>query len=240
MGNYYYKKTKPFNTRLLLRSMSLLVFGIGLLGMLYVFFPLLSWQLYFVPVFAASEIASPIPKATMVNTNTIQSLLANSLSGIDYNNVQNWFPTYNANITTRPKVTNYTLSIPKLHIKDAAVSTIDNDLDKHLVNYGGTALPPDNGNAVIFGHSTLPQLFNPSNYKAIFATAHTLTVGDEIVVRVSDIVYTYKIFSITVVDPTDTSVLAQSFDNAYLTIVTCTPPGTTWKRLIIRSRIEKV
>jgi sortase A len=240
MSNYYYTKKKPWNIRRMLRFISLAVFGIGLLGMLYIFFPLISWQIYFVPVFAASEVASPIPKTTMVSSNTIGSLLSNSISNVDYSDIHNWFPTYNTNLTTKPKVTSYTISIPKIKIKNAAVSTIDNDLDNHLINYGGTAIPPENGNAVIFGHSTLPQLFNPSNYKTIFATAHTLQVGDEIIVHVADIVYTYKIFSITVVDPSDTSVLAQNYDNAYLTIVTCTPPGTTWKRLIIRSRVEKI
>ncbi|MBP9719099.1 MAG: sortase [Candidatus Levybacteria bacterium] len=240
MNRYYYKKNKPLNIRFLLRIASLSVFAIGFVGMFYIFFPLISWQLYFAPVFAASNVASPIPKTVMVTPNTVQSLLASTFSGIDYNNIQNWFPTYNANLATKPKATSYTLSIPKLHIKDADVSTIDNELDKHLINYGGTALPPDNGNAVIFGHSSLPQLFDPQNYKTIFATAHTLQIGDEIIVTVSDIKYTYKIFSIIIVDPADTAALAQNYDNAYLTIVTCTPPGTTWKRLIIKSRIEKL
>jgi len=240
MNKYYYTKTKQTNVRAVFRTMSLIVFGIGLLGMAYIFFPLLSWQLYFVPVFAAGNLASPIPKTTIVTPSTIQSLLANSISNVDYSNAANWFPTYNTNLTTSPKATSYTISIPKIKIKDATVSTIDNDLDKHLINYGGTALPPEKGNAVIFGHSTLPQLFDPKNYRTIFATAHTLTVGDEMIVRVSDISYTYKIFNISVVDPSDTSVLAQNYDDGYMTLVTCTPPGTTWKRLIIKSRIEKI
>lgn len=241
MSNYYYtKKGKAFNIRFLLRCLSLSAFGLGLLGIGYIFFPLVSWQLYFVPAFAASNIASPIPKSNLVTPRTIQTLLTNSISTIDYSNAQNWFPTYNATIASAPKATSYTISIPKIGIKKAAVSTIDNDLDKHLINYGGTALPPEKGNAVIFGHSTLPQLFDPKNYRTIFATAHTLQVGDEMIVRVSDVSYTYKIFTISVVDPSDTSVLAQNYDDAYLTLVTCTPPGTTWKRLIIKSRIEKI
>lgn len=240
MNNYHYIKAKQTNFRVILRGLSLFVFGIGLVGVLYILFPLISWQIYFIPVFAASNVASPIPKTNIVSPATMQSLLANSLSGINYSNPQNWFPTYNTDISSKPKATSYTLSVPKLHIKDAVVSTIDNDLDNHLINYGGTALPPDTGNAVIFGHSTLPQLFDAKNYRTIFATAHTLKVHDKILVRISDISYTYKIFSITVVDPSDTSVLAQNYDDHYLTIVTCTPPGTTWKRLIIKSRIEKI
>lgn len=240
MNSYYYTKAKKTNFRRIFRGVSLLIFFTGMTGVLYIFFPLISWQLYFEPVFAASDMESPIPKTTIVTGDTLGSLLENSFSNLDYSNAQNWFPTYNATITSAPKAVSYTISIPKLHIKNATVSTVDNDLDAHLINYGGTALPPEKGNAVIFGHSTLPQLFSPTNYKAIFATVHTLKEGDEIIARIADISYTYKIYSVTVVDPENTSVLAQNFDNAYLTLVTCTPPGTTWKRLVIKSRIEKL
>lgn len=236
----YYAKAKGRNFRAFLRSISIAIFFTGLLGLLYIFFPLLSWEVYFAPAFASQEIAAPIPKTTIVNKNTLQSLFANGFSGIDYSNAANWFPSYNTNITSKPKVTGYTISIPKIGVEDATVSTIDNDLDSHLVNYGGTALPPESGNAVVFGHSTLPQLFNPKNYKTIFATAHTLKVGDSIITTVDNVAYAYKIFNITIVDPNDTSIFEQQYDNAYLTIVTCTPPGTTWKRLIIKSRIEKL
>lgn len=242
MSKYYYSKKNRIHIRTLFRGLSLLLVAIGLLGVGYVFFPLLSWQIYFEPVFAAQNIAAPIPKTTIVNADTIQSLISQAsqaLSGIDYSNAQNWFPTYAPKNANKAKIATYLLSVPKLSITNAIVSTIDNNLTSHLVNYAGTAVPPDNGNAVIFGHSTLPQLFDPKNYKTIFANAHELHIGDTIILDVSGVTYTYKIFSITIVDPTDTSVLSQNYDNSYVTIVTCTPPGTTWKRLIIKSRIEK-
>jgi sortase A len=130
------------------------------------------------------------------------------------------------------------MSIPKLNIKDALVSAVDDDLAVHLVNLGGTALPPDKGNAVVFGHSTLPQLFDPKNYKTIFAKAYELKVGDELFTNVSGVIYKYRIYNITVVSPEDTSVLEQDYSDSFLTLITCTPPGTIWKRLIIRSRLE--
>lgn len=241
--NKYYTKAPRRNYRRFFRILSISVSLLGTLSMLYVFFPLLLWQLYFAPVFASGAVAAPIPKTTVVNRYTIQSLFtqaSDQLAGVDYGNAQNWFPTFKVTNTAYPKVNSYTLSIPKLRIKNANVTTVDNDLNSHLVNYGGTAIPPENGNAVVFGHSTLPQWFDPTNYKAIFATVHTLIPGDSIVITAANVTYTYKIFAITVVDPTDTSVLAQNYDNSYLTIVTCTPPGTTWKRLVIKSRIEKI
>ena len=39
------------------------------------------------------------------------------------------------------------------------------------------------------------------------------------------------------VQPTDLSVLEQRFDNRYLTLITCSPPGTWLRRLILRAQI---
>lgn len=242
MGKLYYKKAAPKRLRKFLKALSLLIVVLGLSMSFYVFFPLVSWQIYFAPAFASQDLAVPIPNTIVVNNNTIQSLIseaANNLSGIDYTNADNWYPNYKVSKGT-PSISSYSIAIPKLKIKDATVSTIDDNLALHLVNFGGTAIPPEKGNAVIFGHSTLPWLFDPSNYKTIFADAYELKIGDEIDVNISGATYKYKIYNITVVSPDDTSVLEQDYSDSFLTLITCTPPGTTWKRLIIRSRIEKI
>ncbi|MEK7551022.1 MAG: sortase [Patescibacteria group bacterium] len=237
-----YKKSRTIEKKKFLRLVSLLIISMGVLIAGYVFFPLLSWQLYFAPVFANSEINSPIPKSTIVSQNSIATLLqgaSQTLSGIDYTNAQNWFPNYKYDKSTNLKTSTYTISIPKININEAKVSAVDTDLLKHLVNYGGTAVPPENGNAVIFGHSTLPQLYEEGNYKTVFSHLYKLIVGDEIIVTVGNVTYKYRIESINVVDPDNTSVLEQSFDDSYITLITCTPPGTIWKRLAIKARLVK-
>ena len=159
----------------------------------------------------------------------------------DYTNAKNWFPNFHpSQALGKPKVLSYILSIPKIRIKDALVSTTDMDLGKHLVNYQGTSIPGDFGNAVIFGHSTLPQLYSPKDYKTIFANAYKLEIGDSIYSIVNGVTYLHKIYNITVVDPNDSSAFTQNYDNSYLTLVTCTPPGTVWKRLVIKARLSKV
>jgi len=237
-----YKKRKTIGKKKFLRLISLLIISMGILIAGYVFFPLLSWQLYFAPIFANSEINSPIPKSTIVTETSIASLLqgaSQTLSGVDYTNAQNWFPNYKYDKSANVKTASYKISIPKINIRDAVVSTVNTDLLKNLVNYGGTAVPPDNGNAVIFGHSTLPQLYQEGNYRTIFTYLYKLNVGDEIIVTSGNITYKYRIENISVVDPDNTSVLEQSFDDSYITLITCTPPGTIWKRLIIKARIVK-
>lgn len=241
MNKRYYKKSS-FNPKKATKifSIFLLVFGLSII--FYIFLPIVSWQVYFAPVFAQQQLATPIPKPTIVNGSTFASLLdqaSSVFSGVDYTNAENWYPQIK-NTKEPRKVARYTLSIPKIKVIDAEVSTVDSDLAKQLVNYGGTAIPPDKGSAVVFGHSTLPQLFDPKNYKTIFANLYEVELGDVILVNVSGVTYQYKIFRINVVDPKDTSVFEQDFSDSFLTLVTCTPPGTTWKRLIIRAKLEKI
>lgn len=239
----YYIKINGSPTKRVQKILGLFISVFGICIMLYIFFPLISWQIYFAPL-TTSDIKTPIPKTTIVSSSSLKSLVfeaSGALSGINYSNAKNWFPTYKQTQNkekNKSRILSYTMSIPKLNIKNAVVSTKDYDLDKHLINYLGTGIPPENGNAVVFGHSTLPQLFDPNNYKTIFANVYKLTLGDDIFVSINNVSYKYKIFSVSVIDPQDTeSVFAQNLDDSYLTIVTCTPPGTIWKRLILKSKL---
>lgn len=239
---YTYQSQGKINFRKIVRFLGLIISLCGFLAILYVFFPLISWQIFFEPIFASQDIAAPIPKTTIVSSSSLTSLLSEATNnlGTNYLDAQNWFPGYKSKNAGSSKTQSYTISIPTLGIKDAAVTTIDNALEKHLVNYGGTAIPPDNGTAVIFGHSTLPQLYSPKDYKTIFATVYKLKVGDEFSINVTGIIYAYKIFNIIITDPSDTSIFSQDFTNSYISLVTCTPPGTTWKRLIIKAKLAKI
>ena len=204
----------------------------------YTFFPLISWQIYFAPVFASQKIDAPIPNNTVISPANIGTLIASATNSIstDYTDAYNWYPGIQekgSNIAT------YKISIPKIGITDALTSNEDTDLTKHLVQFNSDTLPGKDGNSIIFGHSTLPQLYDPKNYKTILANAYKIEVGDEIIVNMEKRELNYKIESITVVEPSDTSVLAQNFSDSFLTIITCTPPGTIWKRLVIKARIQK-
>lgn len=239
MAKYYYKTSK--HLKKLSKILALFLVIGGVIIFLYSFVPVLSWQVYFAPIFASQNVNAPIPKTTVLDPGQIATLIASARNNItiDYTNAANWFPNYNPKgKKTGPDL--YSISIKKIGIDKAEVSTVDYDLTRHTVNYQGTAVPPSTGNAVIFGHSTLPQLFNPKDYKTIFANAYKLQVGDEILVNLPQITYKYKVFSIIVVDAEDTSVLEQNYSDSFLTLITCTPPGTTWKRLVIKAKLEKL
>ncbi len=241
MKKQIYKKSNIQKKRKLFRLSGLLFVIIGIALGMYTFFPLISYELYIKPAFASQSFASPIPKTTIITQDYIQSLFRNtakSISHIGQTNNTSWLPATYKEMAIASQLSNYYLSIPKLGIDSAYVTTIDNDVDSHLVHFPGTAIPPTKGNAAIFGHSTFPQWFDPKNYKSIFATAHNLKTGDVITVTVNGQIYTYKVSTITIVDAENTSYLTQDTDTSYITLVTCTPPGTTWKRLLIKAKLE--
>lgn len=233
LKSYSKESSRKFNLKIT-RVLPLSLIVIGFVAIFYVISPIVIFQLNDIPRFTSVKLTSPIPDVL------VTSII--NLTGVDYAKASNWFP--NATGFKREKPENplsyYLLSIPKLGIQNAMVSTTSDDLFKNLVHYGGSSLPGEKGNTVIFGHSTLPQLFNPKNYKTIFSTLHNLKVGDELAINVDGVIYKYSIFEIKVIDPQDISVLEQKYDKSYITVITCTPPGTYWKRLVIKANLEKL
>lgn len=214
---------------------------LGVLALVYFFFPLVSYQIFLKPALAQGTIESPIPKTSSSTDANLPSLLTQSVSHLttDYTDARNWFPQAGELVHAQPKVTKYQISIPKLGLQNAQVSTDTYDLATTLVQYYGNEAPPGKGSAVIYGHSSLPQWFDPQNYKTIFATVHNLELGDDIIATVNGKTYRYKVFSMNITTSDDPNIFSQSYDNSYITLVTCTPPGTTWKRLIVRASLEK-
>jgi sortase A len=160
----------------------------------------------------------------------------------DYTQLSNWFVdsssnNLNNNLSKNDNGNKYFLSIPKLKIKDATVIIGSSDLKKSLIQYPQTALPGQIGNTVIFGHSVLPQFFNPKSYVSIFATLHTLKIGDEISINYDGSQYKYLVSEMYEVKANDFSVLEQRFDDKVITLITCSPPGTYLRRLVVKAEI---
>lgn len=246
MPLYQYVKVKPKNGFKLARHFSILFIAAGCAILLWVSWPIVSFSLFTAPLFAKT--ISPVPDFKPVNqtggdivTNVFAQTNKNSDKSnfSDYTNANIWFPTKPQKKIVAP-VNSYKLTIPKLKITSALVIIAGDDLNKGLIHYGGTALPGTFGNAVIFGHSTLPQFFNPANYRTIFSTLPTIRIGDEIIVNFDNVTYTYKVYDLAVTEPNDLSILDQKFDDSYVTLVTCVPPGTYLKRLAVRGRLKKI
>jgi len=173
-------------------------------------------------------------------TTLLSPLVVEKEKAKDFTKASNWFPDANMNNQhVESKVSFYTISIPKLRIKDAVVAIGGEDLSKSLVQYPGTALPGKNGNAVVFGHSVLPIFYNPKNYTSIFSTIPTLKKGDDIYIEYDGISYSYKVEELFEIYPSDIQILEQNPTDSFITLVTCVPPGDPRnpKRLIVRARV---
>lgn len=231
---YTLKRALPIKAKLRL-TLSALLLTTGVTALTSVAYPLVVYQIEYAPSFVAqkSPPSTPaVPRSPSPATPTFVKEMINTT--FDYTDSNLWFPTAAAS-NTAPVLEAYTLSIPKLGIEEASVRNDHTDLKKTLIQYPGTASPGDLGNTVIFGHSVLPQFFNPHNYITIFSTLHTLSPGDELIIKMSDVTYTYRISEMYSVEPSDLSPLAQSYDRHRLTLITCTPPGTYLKRLIVKA-----
>lgn len=86
------------------------------------------------------------------------------------------------------------------------------------------------GNAAIAAHraKTTGRLFNRLN---------EIEVGDMITVTTQNQTYTYKVYDISVVKPTDVSVLRGNNKEQLLTLITCDPLVNPTHRLIVHAKL---
>ncbi|MFH0838015.1 MAG: sortase [Patescibacteria group bacterium] len=111
---------------------------------------------------------------------------------------------------------------------------IQSGLQQGVVHYPGTAKPGQIGNVFITGHSSYYP-WDPGQFKDVFAVLGQLEVGDEYYVYYDQKKYTYKVTEKLEVQPDNVNVLQQPHDKKVSTLMTCTPVGTTLRRLIIRA-----
>jgi LPXTG-site transpeptidase (sortase) family protein len=109
---------------------------------------------------------------------------------------------------------------------------IQQSLEKGVVHYPGTAKPGQAGNFFMTGHSSYYP-WAPGNYKNVFARLHMLSEGDDYWVYYGGDKHRYIVRSITEVKPSNVDVLDQPADRRLSTLMTCTPVGTTLRRLIV-------
>lgn len=108
-------------------------------------------------------------------------------------------------------------------------------LQDGVVHYPGTARPGKPGNFFVTGHSSYYP-WAPGEYKSVFARLHDLNVGDEYWIFYNGDRYRYIIDSKKEIKPSDVSVLDQPVDERMGTLMTCTPIGTTLRRLILSAQ----
>lgn len=101
-----------------------------------------------------------------------------------------------------------------------------------VVHYPGSARPGQAGNFFLTGHSSYYPWVS-SKYKDVFARLGELGIGDTYSVFYGGDRHTYRIIEKKEVKPSNVTVLDQPTDKRLATLMTCTPVGTTLRRLIL-------
>ena len=241
----YLKKKHSTAKRKTVNFFSYIFLFAGTMLLFWSFYPIVSFTIYS-KLFLKNNINAPVSDQNMASSlkeaNSVLgsfNIFSNNLR--DYTQASIWFPASpQLNQLSQLTVKEYNLSIPKLNIKNARVVVGGEDLTKSLVHYLPQSLPGEYGNVAIFGHSTLPQLYNPKDYKTIFTYLSSLEKGDKIFVNVGEFEYQYEVTTLFIVKPKDISVLEQKNDDSYLTLITCEPPGTWLERLVVTAKLTKI
>ncbi|HOX96288.1 MAG TPA: sortase [Candidatus Woesebacteria bacterium] len=246
---YGYKKATAKNPHpgrripLYLKTVPTLIsaLGLGILGA--VAYPVVSYQLKTLKPSQSNDsgLLSPVYYETKASSDQEPKVLTD----LDYTKASTWFPGSGQNnlFAANQKEYNpdipdtYLISIPSLGLTDAEVALFDEDLTKHLVQYPQTALPGQSGSPVIFGHSTLPQFYDSKKYTTIFSNLTKLKVGSDIIVKYVDKEYTYRVTNTIEVKPSELWVLKQNYSSKTIKVITCVPPGTTLRRLVVEGTL---
>ena len=152
---------------------------------------------------------------------------ASSIEAID--------PTVTQNVSAEPR-----LLIPKLNIDvpihfgislDEVMNAMNNGVAHYRIS-GASAYPGEIGNLVITGHSA-GDVYSSNPYKYIFSGLERLEDGDLIYINYNSVRYTYQVMRKEVVEPSNVAALVADTDKPLLTLVTCTPLGTSRYRLLV-------
>jgi sortase A len=133
--------------------------------------------------------------------------------------------------------------IPKINVEIPVVydvntineTAVEKGLERGVVHYADTAVPGQNGNVVIVGHSS-NNIFNQGKYKFAFVLLSRLDSGDTFYLQKDGKRYTYQVYEKKIVKPTDVSVLGLADKPATATLITCDPPGTSTNRLVVTAQ----
>ena len=85
---------------------------------------------------------------------------------------------------------------------------------------------------MITGHSA-GDVYSSNPYKYIFSGLERLGDGDLIYINYNSVRYTYRVIKKEVVEPSNVAALVVDTNKPLLTLVTCTPLGTSRNRLLV-------
>lgn len=149
------------------------------------------------------------------------------------------------NIT--PVNTDFSIVIPKINANTKIIKNVDpfnpviyqKALTQGVAHASTSSTPDTVGSVFVFAHSA-GNWYQANQYNAVFYLLNKLNLNDQIFVYYQNKKYTYQVEETKLVSPKDISYLDNNFDQSRLTLMTCWPPGTTLKRLIVIANLQSV
>ena len=123
------------------------------------------------------------------------------------------------------------MRVNSVGLETVIVEGTDNKYLKYYAcHFEGTAMPGEEGNFSVAGHSSYL-------YNQVFNELHKVKINDEIEIETTKGIFKYKITEKFDTEAENTFVLDQDTSKKEITLVTCTDGGK--KRLIIKGEIEE-
>ncbi len=142
---------------------------------------------------------------------------------------------------TQPPLTDtsFYIDIPKIEAKVSIIPEVDafnkdeytQALQKGVAQAKGTKLPGEKGLIYLFAHS-YDSPFRMTSYNTAFFRLGQLNEGDNIYIYRNGKKYTYRVSAKKVIWPNEVKYLTGN-NNDELILQTCTPIGTSLKRLLV-------
>jgi len=120
--------------------------------------------------------------------------------------------------------------IPNVNPYDSSV--YQQALTQGVAHATGTVFPGRVGNVFLFSHSSV-NFYEANRYNSIFYLLYKLEIGDEINLYYKGEKFVYRVTEKKTVNPKDVSYLTGQTTKKVVTLMTCWPPGTTTKRLLV-------
>lgn len=199
---------------ILLKS-GLLIVALSLLLFLFIFYPVFKKELGFI----------------FFDKDDNPEIILENLNGSEKNIEKNIIV---------PADKNFSIIIPKIGANEKIISNVnplnESEYQKALKNgvahAKGTSFPDGKGNVFLFAHSS-GNFYENSRMNTVFFLLNKLEKGDKFSIVYKNKIYDYKVSNKKIVADDEVEYLKNNKNEEIVTLMTCWPPGTSYKRLLI-------
>ncbi|PIR43420.1 hypothetical protein COV24_02670 [candidate division WWE3 bacterium CG10_big_fil_rev_8_21_14_0_10_32_10] len=134
----------------------------------------------------------------------------------------------------------FSVVIPKIGVNSKVIPNVDykNSFEyQEKLKYGiahakNTVFPGQIGNSFLFAHSSV-DFYNAIKYNSVFYLLYKLNKNDKIYAVYKNEIYKYTVSDVKIVNEKDMQYLINNTSTKTLTLMTCWPLGTNYKRLVV-------